>query len=796
MMAKNYQKVIKRVLIVILSIAAVFYPFLVYYFLVVRNIPLRYLSLFIIAFAFIAFILATSKKKSLFQGSLVLFAVGILCLFINSSIILKFYPLIMNVILLVSFGITFFLRPNMIFRFATMQDKSIKGSLGECRVEAYCWKVNLMWCIFFVLNGGITAWTIFFGSDVVWSVYNGGISYVLIGIIFAGEFAVRKIVQRNMPKAVPVSALKTKSRRPAHIVCYEGNYSESKFKTWDDFLDGTAKLRFQIEKIESEKWFLYCDDLWYFLLAFTALLQCKKEILLSANISPSYIAEIRGGAPVLTDQEEHFKNTAEVQGLSLDGVYRVSKLLDADIQINSAKKIPVIKADDTSITMYTSGSTGQPKIVKQRLTEFENDNKFVLYKWGEEVLKRKLFSTVNQHHIYGLLYSALLPFTAGVPFRRTRIDYPEEMERFDDTEYLLITVPAFLKRAVEMKDADKINLKSLWIFTSGGVLDPQVAQKTNNVFGFWPVEVYGSTETSGVAWRQSVNGLEWTPFDNVKLSKNQDGCLNIQSPYIKEIEGFQTSDMVEILEDGHFLLKGRFDSVVKVEEKRISLVEMESRIIQSDLVSDVCVIRMDDKRQYLAAVIAFNDKGKDRFSGLEKNEINNFWRNYLIQYFDNIVIPKKWRYLEAIPVNSEGKKVMEDIKQLFSSNNTPQAEAVVSSIGFLSIKDIKVIEKTENSVTLEFSVPDSSPYFNGHFPGFPILPAVAQVELAVRFASQYLGTGIFLSEIKRSKFSSFIKPNAPLLLKLERKNNDVSFNFSSKEDNTVHSLGTVVQEKT
>jgi acyl-coenzyme A synthetase/AMP-(fatty) acid ligase len=180
------------------------------------------------------------------------------------------------------------------------------------------------------------------------------------------------------------------------------------------------------------------------------------------------------------------------------------------------------------------------------------------------------------------------------------------------------------------------------------------------------VEVYGSTETSGIAWRQSVNGPEWTVFDNAKISQNRDGCLVIRSPYIKDPAGFETADMVEILEDGRFLLKGRLDSVVKIEEKRISFPEIENRILQSGLASDVCVISLEDKRQYLAAAIVFNNKGKERFDGLEKHEINVFWRQYLSQYFENIVIPKRWRYPETLPLDTQGKKKKEDIQFLFS----------------------------------------------------------------------------------------------------------------------------------
>jgi uncharacterized membrane protein/acyl-CoA synthetase (AMP-forming)/AMP-acid ligase II len=806
-MAFRLQKVPR----VLFYFTAVLYPAFIYYFLVIRKIPLRTFSLFVIAFAFLAFIARTSPKKGERRGvsfvwsSLLLFGVGVLCFITNSALILKFYPLLMNALFLAAFGVTCFFPPNMIFRFATMQDKTIKGSLSEKRVETYCRKVTLAWCGFFVLNGSVAAWTIFFGSDAQWSVYNGGISYILIGVFFMGELVVRKMVQRNMPKAVPLSAVRNDSRDPSEVLCYEGAYGDAAYKTWGDFLDGAAALRRQIQAVGGEKWLLYCEDCWYFLLALAALLQCRKEVLLSANVSPAYIAEIRSGAgnsdatggpaPFLTDQ-------VFPGGENLENTYHIPSLLQAAPSGETSPKeaAPGISADETSIVMYTSGSTGKPKAVHQRLTEFENDNRFVLSKWGEEFLKRKLCSTVSQHHIYGFLYSVLLPFTAGVPFRRTRIEFPEELEKLSDTEYMIITVPAFLKRGVEIERLSGLRLKSPWIFTSGGILDPETARKTSEVFGFWPVEVYGSTETSGIAWRQSVNGLEWTPFDNAQLSKNQDGCLVIRSPYIKDPGGFETADMVEMLEDGRFLLKGRFDSVVKIEEKRISLPEVESRIVQSGLAAEACVISLEDapgtgnagtrRRQYLAAAVVFNDKGNERFFGLEKHEINAFWKEYLSRYFESIVIPKKWRYLQALPVNSQGKKQKDDVKLLFSGERLGEGGAA----GFDSLDKITVIEKTENSVTLEFSIPDSSPYCDGHFRGFPILTAVAQVEIALRFALRYLGTGVGLSEIRRIKFTSLLRPFAPVLLKLVKNENALSFTISSPKGETAYSSGTVILE--
>jgi len=436
--------------------------------LVIHKIPLRLFSLFIIGFALIIFIAGTSKKSktknfSFFLNIALILGLGVLCFIINSAIILKLYPLLMNILFLTAFGGSLFSSSNMIFRFATMQDKSIQGSLNEKRIAAYCRKVTYVWCGFFIINGSIAAWTIFSGSDMFWFIYNGGIAYILMGAIFAGEFIVRKIVQKKMPKSIPLSAFKNNSRPGSTILCYEGAWGDSVFKTWDDFLEETAELRRIINAQSAlcgKKWLLYCEDCWYFLLALTALLQCKKEVLLSANVSPAYIEEIRNVTPGVT--VPFLTDYVFPEGESPQNAFYIPSLFkDRQKTGKPAAAGPAINPDETSIIMYTSGSTGKPKAVQQRLTEFEADNRFIISKWGDEFLKRKLCSTVSQHHIYGFLFSILLPFTLGAPLRRRRIEFPEEMEKLSDTEYMIITVPAFLKRAKDpagLQTADMVEI--------------------------------------------------------------------------------------------------------------------------------------------------------------------------------------------------------------------------------------------------------------------------------------------------------------------------------------------------
>ncbi|MCL2066639.1 MAG: AMP-binding protein [Treponema sp.] len=780
---------------IFLYILAVVYPVLVFIFLVILKIPPRYFSIFIVFLALIFFLGYTSKKKDKFRifSAGLLGAAGLACLLSNSSFFLKLYPVLMNTVMLFSFSYTLIFPPPLIFRFAILQDKNIKGSLAEKRIEKYCRKVTMVWCAFFILNGSFALWTVLSGSDLLWSVYNGGISYILIGTLFAGEFLIRKMTDKKMPRAIPLSKFSSNSRKADHVLCYEGAWRDGKYKTWKDFLEDTACLRHALQNSSAKSFILHVEDCWYFLCAFTALLQCGKEIWLTANITPAYIDEItaEGSIGFLSDIKISHKES------SGEFLFVPSILEDHNLR-NQLKGLgyeaaPSINPDETEIIMYTSGSTGRPKTVKQRLTEFEMDNSFILSKWGDEWLSRKTCSTVSQHHIYGLLYNILLPFTAGVPFRRTRIETPEEFEKLNDESYMIITVPAFLKRAVEFKlvEGGTFGLKDPWIYTSAGVLEPDLAERTNELFGFWPLEVYGSTETSGIAWRTSRDGLQWTPFDNAAVTLNDNGCLVIRSPYIKDPAGFATADMAEIINGGKFLLKGRSDSVVKIEEKRISLKEVEDRIRLTAFVSDVCVIAMEDRRQYLAAAVVFNDEGKKHFRDWEIYEINQWFKNFLLRFLESVAVPRKWRYVQAFTLDAQGKNKKEAVQALFEND-------IIK--GRLLSRE-KLVEKTESAegmvkAVLDFSVPEESDYFNGHFPQLKVLPAVAQFELAVRFSGGYLGTGLDVRGAKRLKFSSPVLPGAPLRMELVKNGDIVSFTIKSPDGKELYSSGSFAAGET
>ncbi len=642
------------------------YPILVFTCLVILELPVRVLSLCVAGIALGMFLSFTagsgSEKKTInwkpIVSSLILVAVAAGCFLTGEKIFLKLYSVVISLMMLIVFGSTLFFGPCIIFRFATISDKSIRGSICEWAVEQYCRKVTIVWCLFFVVNGSVSAYTVFFADYRIWSIYNGGISYVLMGILFLVEYLIRKKVSRRMIKGAFITKFKPDSWKMDHVICFEKKWTEKKFKTWHDFLVETAVMRNHILKSSATDWILHCEDYWYFLVTFISLLQCKKRVLLTQNIAESFIDEIKTeGVEFLSDQ-----NVRDAQSINKIIADNISLVREEEI-----KNIPEINAEETQILMYTSGSTGKAKAVPQRMKEFEEDNGFIISKWGQEFTKRKLVTTVSQHHIYGFLFGISLPFALGVPFRRTRIEFPEEFAALSDESYIIIATPAFLKRTVDV--VEKVPVRDPWIFTSGGAVSEVLAKDTERVFGFCPLEVYGSTETSGIAYRQQKKDkLVWTPFDNAKVWKGDDGCLRIISPYIKNPEGFATADLVEFTGEGQkFILKGRSDSIVKIEEKRISMTEVEERLFESGLVCDVKVVALTTEiRQCLAAAVVLNENGKKQFKDTEKYLINRYFHDYLMKFFENVVIPKKWRFVDSLPTDVQGKKHKDEIIAMFS----------------------------------------------------------------------------------------------------------------------------------
>ena len=104
----------------------------------------------------------------------------------NALLPLKLYPVLVNLAFLGAFAWSLAAPPSMVERMARLTEPDLPPS-----GVAYTRVVTQVWCGFFVVNGAIALYTALFSSDAVWSLYNGVIDYLLMGLLFAGEYLVR-----------------------------------------------------------------------------------------------------------------------------------------------------------------------------------------------------------------------------------------------------------------------------------------------------------------------------------------------------------------------------------------------------------------------------------------------------------------------------------------------------------------------------------------------------------------------------------------------------------------------------
>ena len=114
------------------------------------------------------------------------------------------------------------------------------------------------------------------------------------------------------------------------------------------------------------------------------------------------------------------------------------------------------------------------------------------------------------------------------------------------------------------------------------------------------------------------------------------------------------------------------------------------------------------------------------------------------------------------------------------------------------ITNEKILLREDNKISLEFIIPATSDFFDGHFDEVKLLPAVGQFEIITRFAAKYFGLKKSVSSIKRIKFSAPVLPDAQVILamKYTAQKNTVSFVFSDSADTEkVYSTGSFQVEK-
>jgi hypothetical protein len=305
------------------------------------------------------------------------------------------------------------------------------------------------------------------------------------------------------------------------------------------------------------------------------------------------------------------------------------------------------------------------------------------------------------------------------------------------------------------------------------MLGADVASAAGALLGQVPIEVYGSSETGGIAWRQRQPGMTstWEALPKVEWRVREgDSLLEVRSPHIGLDTWLTMADRGRAAGSGRFMLDGRSDRIVKIEEKRISLDAIEAALLASSLALEARVIvgpELPGQRHTLAAFVVPSGEARALLASDGKLALNRRLRALLAGSVEAVALPRRWRYLDAMPINAQGKTTQGQLLALLDTGADPRPR----------LPQLRLLESEPRRVLFELIVPAALFYFDGHFPVAPVLPGVVQVDWAIHYGRRHFALGPAFRAIHALKFQNMIHAETPVQLELTHDEDKDSLTF-------------------
>jgi len=540
------------------------------------------------------------------------------------------------------------------------------------------------------------------------------------------------------------------------IAFYKGELiSFSRFK------QDVCQLIPQLLEVKQENIAVYYDQAYSFACVLFAILHSNKKVWIAANNTQATADKLKQ------------------QGCVLLGEWQGNELLLPEFNHNEKISLTALDINKQQLVIFTSGSSGQAKAINKSLLQFQTEIETLERYWGPQLKEAQVLATVSHQHIYGLLFRVLWPLAAGRCFHSDMYLSPEPLLKNSKTKSSYwVASPAQLKRLDELTAWQEI-YSLVSIFSSGGDLPLETSNQINKQCGQSVIEIYGSSETGGIAWRQSINDKLWTLFDKISITVNNEQIARLSSPYLSSIEYFVLDDKIKMHNETQFTLLGRVDRLVKIEEKRLSLNELEQSLNNSQWVKQSHTFVHKGKRDKVAACLVLSELAEEFLQKQGRSKLIKTIRQSLLNQFETVVLPRKWLFIQALPLTTQGKIKQPLLVELLSldANRFPQ---------------ILNCHFQDNYLELELKVLSKLIYFSGHFPEQPILPGVTQLAWAEYFGKLFFDIEQPFLCMEVIKFKKIIRPDDTISMTLNWNSDNNKLYFEIASEIGSHSSGRMV----
>lgn len=409
------------------------------------------------------------------------------------------------------------------------------------------------------------------------------------------------------------------------------------------------------------------------------------------------------------------------------------------------------------VVFSTSGSTGDAKRIVRTEKSLMEDAAALVAAFPDIWLPRPaVVASIRPEHMYGALWRVRAPAVAGSFVDPAVIVSVEELSAACSRcgRMVFVTTPSFLEKALLHPDFASLKGSFAAIVTSGSLLRGETSLAVADTLGCCPTEIFGSTETGSVAFRRRVEGDTWRVIDDVEVSRSEDGRLIVDSPFAME-RPCEMGDIVEMISPREFRLVGRADRRVKILERYVSLTDVETALAAHPFVSRVRVETTADAVARLGALIVPSEEGAAALAGGTYAGVSARLRRDLLASSGSLAFPRRIRFVRALPFNEQGK--------------TTAAAARAALSAWCQEPVVLSWQATDTELSARFVFPPDAECFRGHFPGFSVLPGVAQLFFIRHFSRQVFADFPETVTYRRLKFQKVILPSRETTLSVTRR---------------------------
>jgi long-chain acyl-CoA synthetase len=291
-----------------------------------------------------------------------------------------------------------------------------------------------------------------------------------------------------------------------------------------------------------------------------------------------------------------------------------------------------------SVTFASSGTTGDPKLYTH---SWENLEREAAYFASLIPGRKRLIKTVPSHHIYGFLFSWLIPNVSGLRV----IEQSPEAPAWEPGD-LVVTVPFLLGIWLRRK----VPIPKDVIFTISTAPFPKEMAEALHDAGASYYEIYGSSETAGIGFRaEPTSPFKLLPWWSMEVSSD------IHTPRLRRDDGvvFDVPDEVDIPSPGYILPKKRRDGAIQVGGVNVFPSRVKSVLEQHPSVAQAAVRPTDDGTSVRLKAFIVPREGVDLRN---EQELENSLREWAMQNLTPAERPSSYTFGASLPRSPLGKE--------------------------------------------------------------------------------------------------------------------------------------------